>query len=85
MYYTYVLQLSDNTLYKGSTSDIKKRLIDHKYGRVRSTKDRRPVRCILIECYVTKSDATRRERFLKTTEGRRLLRQQLRDTLQLNE
>jgi len=69
-------------LYKGSTSDVKNRLLDHKNGKVKSTKGRRPIKLIHVECYVLKSDALRRERFLKTAEGRRLLKQQIRDILQ---
>ena len=33
------------------------------------------------EAYGLESDARRRERFLKTTEGKRLLKQQIRDIL----
>jgi hypothetical protein len=35
----------------------------------------------LQEAYLLESDARRRERFLKSTEGKRLLRQQIRDVL----
>lgn len=45
-----------------------------------STKNRNPD-LIHYEVYKYKSDAQRRERFLKTTEGKRLLRQQIRDIL----
>lgn len=82
MYYVYILLLNNGNLYKGSTSDVKNRLLDHKNGKVKSTKGRRPIKLIHVECYVLKSDALRRERFLKTAEGRRLLKQQIRDILQ---
>jgi hypothetical protein len=36
---------------------------------------------IHAEAYALGTDARRRERFLKTTEGKRLLRQKLRDIL----
>ena len=81
MYFTYILKLNNNNLYTGSTSNIKQRLNDHNLGRVKSTKSKRPVKLIYFEVYKLKSDAQRRERFLKTTEGKRLLRQQLRDIL----
>ena len=67
-------------LYSGSTSDLKKRLVNHTSNKVASTKNRNPI-LIHYECYKLKSDAQRREKFLKTTEGKRLLRQQLRDLL----
>ena len=81
MYYVYILLQKDNNLYHGFTDDIKRRRKEHDDGKVASTKHKRPLKCILVECYMEKSDALRREKFLKTTEGRRLLRQQLRDTL----
>ncbi|MSU75379.1 MAG: GIY-YIG nuclease family protein [Candidatus Magasanikbacteria bacterium] len=80
MYYVYILRLKNKDLYKGSTSDLKERIIYHRRGKVDSTKNKEP-QLIHYECYFKKSDAERRERFLKTTEGMRLLRQQIRDTL----
>lgn len=63
------------------TDDVKKRLSQHAAGRVASTKAHLPHALIGYEGYALKSDATRREQFLKTTEGRRLFRQQYRDVL----
>ena len=81
MYYLYILALKNNSLYKGITSDLKRRIKEHKLGRVISTKNKRPLSLIHYEAYLLKSDVERRERFLKTTEGRRLLQQQLKDIL----
>ena len=81
MYYTYILLLSNRTLYKGSTSDLRRRIEEHKRGGVRSTKNCLPFELIGYEAYTLKSDAQRREKFLKTTEGGRLLHQQYRDAL----
>lgn len=81
MYYIYILKLSNKQLYTGSTGDVRRRIKEHKQGKVRSTLNRRPLRLLHIETYILKSDAQRRERFLKTTEGKRLLRQQIRDIL----
>ena len=81
MHYLYILYLKNGMLYKGITSDLKRRIREHKSGKVKSTKFKRPLKLIYYESYLTKSDAERRERFLKTTEGKRLLRLQLRDVL----
>ncbi len=80
MYYVYIMHLNNGDLYKGSTDNLKAREQRHKNGDVKSTKGKNPV-LIHYECYKLESDARRRELFLKTTEGRRLLRQQLRDIL----
>ncbi|MCD6550467.1 GIY-YIG nuclease family protein [bacterium] len=81
MYYLYILRLKNGTLYKGITSDLRRRVKEHKFGKVKSTKHKRPLKLIHYEAYLLKSDAERRERFLKTTEGRRLLKLQLKDIL----
>lgn len=81
MYYVYILLLNNGNLYKGITSNLQRRISEHKLGKVKSTQNNRPLKLICYEAYLLKSDAERRERFLKTTEGRRLLRHQLRDIL----
>ena len=81
MYYVYILLLSNTQLYTGYTSDLKRRLQEHQHGKSEFTSQRLPVRLIHYEAYSLESDARRRERFLKTTEGKRLLRQQIRDCL----
>ena len=81
MYYVYFLKLSNGDLYKGSTNDLKRRIQEHNSGNVESTKNYLPVALIGYEAYILKSDAQRREKFLKTTEGRRLIKQQYRDIL----
>ncbi|MDP3901769.1 MAG: GIY-YIG nuclease family protein [bacterium] len=81
MYYVYILLLNNNNLYTGMTADLEERFKDHSYGKVKSTRNFRPLKMIHNESYILKSDAMRREKFLKTTEGKRLLRQQIRDIL----
>ena len=81
MYYFYILLLNNGNLYKGITSNLRRRIQEHKLGKVKSTKNKRPIKLIHYEAYLLKSDAKRREKFLKTTEGRRLLKQQLKDVL----
>ncbi len=79
MYYLYILLLSNGQIYTGYTSNLKRRLEEHKKGNVTFTSKRLPVRLIYYEAYLLKEDAQRREKFLKTTEGKRLLKQQLKD------
>ncbi len=81
MYYVYILKLSNGDLYKGLTQDLRRRIPEHDRGSVDSTKNFRPLKLIHYEAYLLKSDAERREGFLKTTEGKRLLKQQIRDIL----
>ena len=82
MHYVYFLLLSNLDIYKGSCGDLKRRFEEHKQGKVESTKNYRPVTLLGYEAYLLKSDSQRREKFLKTTEGKRLLKQQYRDIIE---
>ncbi|MDD5039589.1 MAG: GIY-YIG nuclease family protein [Patescibacteria group bacterium] len=79
--YVYILLLSNKQLYTGFTNNLNQRLRQHKDGKVQSTKHQRPVKLIHYEVYLQESDARRREKYLKTTEGKRFLKQQIRDLL----
>ncbi len=46
-YYTYVLlSKNDGNLYTGYSSNLKQRFEEHNKGKVRATKDRRPLELI---------------------------------------
>lgn len=77
MHYVYLLLLSTKQIYTGCTEDLKERMIEHRRGNVDSTRNKRPLNLIHYEVYKEKEDAMRRERFLKTNEGRKLLARQL--------
>lgn len=82
MFYNYVLQSKkERELYIGYTTDLKKRLLEHNQGLNLSTKRYRPWGIIYYEACLNKSDAKRREGYLKTTQGRRLLKIRLREFL----
>ena len=78
MFYIYILQSKlDNKLYTGFTGNLKKRLSEHNGGEVISTKNRRPLELIYYEANKEKSNALKREKFLKTTKGKLQLRKQI--------
>ena len=78
MEYTYVLlSEKDNRFYTGCTNDVEKRLRDHNKGRVPSTAYRVPLKLIYYEACLDRSDAIRRERFLKTGKGKQFLKKRL--------
>lgn len=82
MYYVYVLQLKNYDLYKGSTDDLRRRFKEHNNGNVKSTKNYLPAKLIYYEAYLLKSDAEARERYLKTGDGRREIKKQLKNYLE---
>lgn len=74
-YYTYVLQSKkDGQFYTGATNNFKKRIEEHTNGLVISTRYKRPLQLIYFEACLSKNDAFRRERYLKTGMGKRYLR-----------
>lgn len=81
MFYNYVLQSKNNNkqLYVGYASDLRKRLKEHNQGLVRSTKPYRPWRLIYYEACLDEKDAKRREDYLKTSQGHRLLKRRLKE------
>jgi len=81
MFYIYVLQNKDLRLYFGYTSDMKQRLKEHNQGLNKSTKPYRPWRLVYYEACVEQTDAERREKYLKTTQGGRLLKRRIKDYL----
>ena len=70
MYYVYVLRSSkDGRLYTGVTSDLARRMREHRAGKTRSLRARLPVTLVYSEAFATKREAMARERFFKTPEG----------------
>ncbi|MCC6404859.1 MAG: GIY-YIG nuclease family protein [Candidatus Yanofskybacteria bacterium] len=73
-HYTYVLESArDGKRYIGYTSNLTRRLAEHAAGYSRATASRLPFSLVYFEGCRDAEDARRRERYLKTTQGRRFL------------
>lgn len=82
MFYIYVLEsIEKGNFYTGFTSDLKKRVEEHNNGSNFSTKHGMPWRVIYYEACVNKQDAVRREKYLKTSQGMRLMKRRLKEYL----
>jgi putative endonuclease len=53
-------------MYVGCTNNIEKRLVEHKEGKVYSTKKMLPVELIYVEAFKSKACAYNREKHLKS-------------------
>jgi len=75
MAYVYVLKsLRNNKRYIGyTTKSIEERLRQHKSGSTQWTKHNGPFEVIYSEEYKNITEARKREKYLKTTQGRRFL------------
>jgi len=79
-FYVYVLYNKEkNFIYIGYSSNLKQRIKEHNSGKSKSTKHYVPLNLIFYEAYSTKSDAKRRENYLKTNKGRTTLITMLKD------
>jgi putative endonuclease len=66
--------MADGKRYVGLTTDLSKRLDEHNQGRVTATKSRRPFVLTHHETCESLSDARTKERYFKTSAGRRMLK-----------
>ena len=77
MFYTYILKSeSHGTYYYGSSADVAKRLKQHNAGKVRYTKGRMPWKIHHVEEFATRAEAVKRERFFKSLDGYKYLKEQ---------
>jgi putative endonuclease len=81
-YFVYVLKsVKDSKFYTGFTQDLDKRLFEHNSGKVNSTKYRMPLELVYFEASKNIQDATHREKYLKTTYGKRYIKSRLKNYL----
>ncbi len=75
MFTVYALKsLNHNFIYVGMTGNLEKRLIKHNKGYVQSTKRFAPFKLFHTEIFPNRKEAREREKFLKTTTGKRYLK-----------
>ena len=75
MFFVYVLQSEKgNKRYIGFTDNLERRLQEHTNGKVKSTKNRRPLKLVYLEEYDSKIETMNREKFLKSGFGRSFLK-----------
>jgi len=80
LYYIYVLYSDKfDRFYVGLSSDIQRRLKNHNFGHVKSTKAYLPWRIVHFETFETRIEARNREKHLKSAAGRRWRKNNLGD------
>ncbi len=70
MHYVYLLKLKGERSYVGSTSNLKRRLEEHREGKAPATKKYLPLKLITYLCFSDRLKALRFEVYLKTGSGR---------------
>ncbi|MDD4136210.1 MAG: GIY-YIG nuclease family protein [Candidatus Shapirobacteria bacterium] len=67
MYFLYILQCVDNTLYTGITTNLDRRLKEHNNSKLgaKYTKIRRPVKLVYSQQFTDRSEASKEESRIK--------------------
>lgn len=73
----YALQCSDGSIYIGMTNNLNRRIKEHQAAQVSWTKSRLPIRLIHQETLMTRIDARKREKYLKSGWGKQWLKSKL--------
>ena len=83
MYYVYILYSRKcNKSYVGFTSNLDNRLLSHnELGTKGFTLKYRPWELVTAETYLTKKEAMMREKFLKSGQGRELVKTKIQQWL----
>lgn len=78
MYYAYVVKsLISDFYYKRHCQDLEIRISQHNSGMTVSLRPHLPVNLVYFESFETKSEAITREKYFKTSAGRRYLKSKL--------
>ncbi|MEA1926241.1 MAG: GIY-YIG nuclease family protein [Patescibacteria group bacterium] len=67
MYYLYILECADKTLYAGITTDLQRRVAEHNDAKLgaRYTSSRRPVKLVYSKKFKNRASASKKEAQIK--------------------
>jgi len=75
MLFVYAIKsLVDGRIYVGMTKDVTKRIFEHNAGKTKSTKGYKPWQLIYTESVISRPEARRREKYLKSGVGKEFLK-----------
>lgn len=67
MYFVYLIECQDNTIYTGITTDIERRFKEHTLGKGSAyTRSKKPKKIIHTESHANRSSALKREAEIKS-------------------
>ena len=74
-HYVYILRsVQDDFNYTGYTTNLEKRVQEHNNGKVKSTRHHKPFELVYFEGSKNQDDALHREKYLKSTYGKRYIK-----------
>ncbi|HSE56575.1 MAG TPA: GIY-YIG nuclease family protein [Candidatus Paceibacterota bacterium] len=69
MYFVYILKLKNGEYYTGFTDNLKRRVQDHRYGKVITTRSQLPLQLVWYASFLSKKKALDFELYLKSSSG----------------
>ena len=82
MHFVYILfSKSYSKFYIGYTEDIERRLKEHHQGAGHTTSRLGVIELVFYEAFKNKKDAQRRERYFKTSQGKKTLKLMLQESI----
>ena len=72
-FYVYILECNDGKKYYGHTNNLTRRLTEHKNGKVRYTKNKRPIQLVWFDRYLNRNEVSLEERKLKSMHDKRVI------------
>jgi putative endonuclease len=82
MYFVYLIQSDiDNSFYVGYSQDTQKRLLAHNNGESTYTRRKMPWKLVYTEEYISKSEALKREKFLKAQKNTEFYKKLIKESL----
>jgi putative endonuclease len=86
MFYAYVLKSEKfDYFYKGHCKNLEQRLKEHNSGMTTSIRPYLPFKIVYFEEFQTVEEAILREKFLKTSSGRRFLKTKINSQNNINQ
>ncbi|HLG31074.1 MAG TPA: 7-cyano-7-deazaguanine synthase [Candidatus Brocadiales bacterium] len=76
-FYVYAIECANGSIYIGQTDDLWRRWEEHIAGKVKWTKEHRPVKIAHYEEFGTREEVVKREQDLKTGFGRKWLKREI--------
>jgi putative endonuclease len=73
-YKIYCLVNNNSATYIGFTNDINRRILEHKSGKVKTTKKFDKFRVLILESAINIKDARKKEKYWKSHTGRKSLK-----------
>ena len=77
--YIYILICRNNRYYVGSSNNLKRRIEQHNRGKVKSTKNLRPVKLAFYQIYPSVKIARKVESWVKKQKSKNIIEQIIKD------